>query len=73
MTFYDCLYMFSGFVSTNRIEIVNYVYFIDKAWFHLDGYVNSKTVDYGVVKILMLLQNKLHAHKIGVWCANSHV
>jgi len=54
------------------VAILNKVYFMGKAWFHISGWVNSQNSWYGVIQNSHTLHRQpLHSLKVGVWCAVS--
>lgn len=54
------------------IDILNYVFFSDEAWVHLDGYVNSQNYRLWTSENPnAFIEKGLHPVKIGIWCAIS--
>ncbi|KAJ4432161.1 hypothetical protein ANN_20777 [Periplaneta americana] len=53
-------------------EILNQTFYIDEAWFHLSGYVNSQNFRiWNANNPYEFIETPLHAEKIGVWAAMS--
>ena len=52
--------------------VLDQVFFTDKAWFHLSGYVNSENYrTWRTENPCNYTETPLHPQKIGVWCAIS--
>jgi hypothetical protein len=52
------------------VSILDKTFLTDKAWFHLNGYVNSlNTCMWAIENSLTFHDAPLHPTKIGVWCA----
>lgn len=58
-------------ISPDQDELNDW-FWSDEAWFHLDGYVNSQNSRMWATENLHHLhEERLHAQKLGVWCAMS--
>jgi len=65
-----CLWI-KDFVTQNP-GILDVFFFTDKAWFHLNGYVNSQnTRIWAAENSHTVHEEPLHSQKIGVWCGVS--
>jgi len=52
--------------------ILDYTWFLDEAWFHLSGYVNSQNSRiWASENPNAIHEEPLHSEKIGVWCGMS--
>jgi len=65
-----CLWI-KDFLTQNP-GILDATFFIDEAWFHLSGYVNSQNVRiWAAENPHTVHEEPLHSQKIGVWCGVS--
>lgn len=56
----------------NSVQVLDYVFYSDEAWFHLSGYVNSQNNRYWSSENPNVFhETPLHSRKVGVWCAIS--
>ncbi len=56
----------------NNIAVFNQMFFTDKAWFHLDGFINAQNYRiWSSEKPQEYRETGLHSKKLSVWCAVS--
>jgi hypothetical protein len=60
---------FRRFVREGINVLLDNVFFSDEAWFHLNGYINSRL--WSTENPHAVMESPLHPVKIGVWCAIS--
>lgn len=56
----------------DNLDILDYTWFSDEAWFHLSGYINSQNCRIWASKNLNAIHEEPpYSKKIGVWCGIS--
>ena len=65
---------FERFVTDRGVDVLDYTFFSDEAWFHLAGYANSQNSRvWSTVNPHTVFEKPLHDQKVGVWCAMSRI
>jgi hypothetical protein len=64
---------FRDVITTNGEDILDVTFFVEEAWFHIPGYVNSQNSRvWSATNPHEIKDTPLHEQKVSVWCAPYH-
>ncbi len=58
-----------NFVRECGLQPLDYVFFSDKMWFHVSGYINAQNCHpQSLIKLIVHCELSLQPLKVGIWC-----